>query len=269
VVNAQQQPVKVKVWQENLQDGKIRYYYRVINNTEHSIVSLSIGFDYYHGVPELSELPVGWNFNNGLPPSSVTSPSGWTPLVTTQEESNFIFINWDTPENDNRWDIKPGQMLSGFSILLPREDNRYRVGHFDVILSNSTDVSALLEADDTPPNLPDTTPPNISVTLTPNIIWPPNPKMVKVLASISVQDNRDPNPIVRLVNITCNEVIVPSQDIIAALRTDARTFFVRAERTGKRKDGRVYTVTYSATDASGNTSIATATITIPHDQRNQ
>ncbi|MEQ1838501.1 MAG: hypothetical protein ABL858_09255 [Candidatus Nitrotoga sp.] len=32
-------------------------------------------------------------------------------------------------------------------------------------------------------------------------------------------------------------------------------------------DGRVYTLTYSATDGSGNKSTASTTVTVPHDQR--
>ena len=42
--------------------------------------------------------------------------------------------------------------------------------------------------------------------------------------------------------------------------TDSRKFLLRAER------GMVYTVTYSATDGSGNKSTASATVTVPHDQ---
>jgi hypothetical protein len=41
--------------------------------------------------------------------------------------------------------------------------------------------------------------------------------------------------------------------------------YLRAERSGKG-DGRVYTITYQAVDASGNTSEATATVTVPHNQ---
>ena len=41
---------------------------------------------------------------------------------------------------------------------------------------------------------------------------------------------------------------------------------MRAERKGNGP-GRVYTATYSATDASDNTAQASATIKVPHDQR--
>jgi len=41
-------------------------------------------------------------------------------------------------------------------------------------------------------------------------------------------------------------------------------FQLRAERLGGGT-GRIYTITYTASDASGNTATATATVTVPHD----
>ena len=38
---------------------------------------------------------------------------------------------------------------------------------------------------------------------------------------------------------------------------------LRSERSGKGS-GRVYTITYSATDASGHTTVRQATVTVPH-----
>ena len=43
------------------------------------------------------------------------------------------------------------------------------------------------------------------------------------------------------------------------------TFDLRAERSALG-DGRIYTITYQATDTCGNTNHATATVTVPHDQ---
>jgi hypothetical protein len=51
----------------------------------------------------------------------------------------------------------------------------------------------------------------------------------------------------------------------ASFGTDDREFLLRAERTG-RGTGRIYTVTYEATDASGNLTDATAEVTVSHDQ---
>ncbi|MBL7064891.1 MAG: VWA domain-containing protein, partial [Anaerolineae bacterium] len=43
------------------------------------------------------------------------------------------------------------------------------------------------------------------------------------------------------------------------------TFKLRAERSGTG-DGRIYTITYQVTDACGNSTIATATVTVPHSR---
>jgi hypothetical protein len=45
--------------------------------------------------------------------------------------------------------------------------------------------------------------------------------------------------------------------------TGSLTLNVRAERAG-HGTGRIYTITVACTDASGNQSIATVTVTIPH-----
>jgi hypothetical protein len=92
-----------------------------------------------------------------------------------------------------------------------------------------------------------------------------------------VKDDYDPQPEVRLESITANEVLDKDDIKDAQLGTDDRSFKLRPER-GRRNDeqektdriakqlGRIYTVTYSATDASGNKATASATVTVPHDQ---
>ena len=43
------------------------------------------------------------------------------------------------------------------------------------------------------------------------------------------------------------------------------TFNLRSERSGSGS-GRIYTITYKATDASGNYAIGTVIIEVPHNQ---
>lgn len=119
----------------------------------------------------------------------------------------------------------------------------------------------------------DTTPPEISVEVAPHRLWPPRHKLVEVTATVTVTDVCDPNPAVTLVSITSNE---PDDGIgdgsttgdiqDAAFGTDDRVFSLRAERAGGRQ-GRIYTIVYSATDCSGNVAAASATVTVPHDRR--
>jgi len=43
------------------------------------------------------------------------------------------------------------------------------------------------------------------------------------------------------------------------------TIYLRAERSGN-SDGRIYTISYEATDCAGNTATAACYVTVPHNQ---
>jgi photosystem II stability/assembly factor-like uncharacterized protein len=114
----------------------------------------------------------------------------------------------------------------------------------------------------------DSTPPNISLTLEPNVLWPPDHKLRTIRAHVTTSDTCDPNPTFALKSIAIQDgdatgVIAP-QDMVAGLEEETSTFQLRAERPGK--GDRRYLVTYTATDANGNTTDATATVLVPHDQ---
>jgi hypothetical protein len=129
-------------------------------------------------------------------------------------------------------------------------------------------------ADTTPLQILDVSAPTVAVTLSPSGLWAPNHKFRVVTATITVTDNCDPNPAVTLVSITSNE---PAEGAIgkgdkgpdvqdAEFGSDDRTFALRAEReTGQGSTGRAYTVTYRVMDVSGNTTEATATVTVATD----
>jgi hypothetical protein len=135
-----------------------------------------------------------------------------------------------------------------------------------------TDTNGASASDNVVVTIRDTTPPNLLVSLSPNSLWPPNHKMVDITANITVTDACDAHPTVKLVSITSNEPANStgdgntSPDISGAtFGTDDRSFQLRAERKGNGH-GRVYTVIYSAQDASGNTAQQVATVTVAHDQ---
>jgi hypothetical protein len=110
-----------------------------------------------------------------------------------------------------------------------------------------------------------TAPAFVSWGLSPASLWPPNHKLVTVTANINVVDAQGSAPTVRLVSITCNDACDPATDIAgASYGTDDRQFQLKAERNGK--EGRVYTVTYSASDKAGNLVSVQPTVTVPHDQ---
>ncbi|KQC05572.1 MAG: hypothetical protein APR53_07290 [Methanoculleus sp. SDB] len=118
----------------------------------------------------------------------------------------------------------------------------------------------------------DTTPPVISVAVTPDILWPANHKMVEIQAIVTATDICDAAPVTTLVSITSNE---PDDDIgigdgdttndIQITGGSDYAFKLRAERAGTG-DGRIYTITYTATDFSGNSASASAIVSVPHEK---
>ena len=110
------------------------------------------------------------------------------------------------------------------------------------------------------------TPPVVDVSVTPDQLWPPNHKYRDVAATVDVID-ADPNATVTLLSVTSNEPDSVNRgdepnDIVIV---DDYNFELRAERHGSG-DGRVYTIAYEVTDACGNSTIASATVTVPHDK---
>jgi M6 family metalloprotease-like protein len=116
----------------------------------------------------------------------------------------------------------------------------------------------------------DVTPPSIVVDLDRYDLWPPNHKLVEILASVEVEDNCDPDPDWILESITSNEPDNGKSDgntegdIVADIGTPDDDFMLRSERQGK-EDGRIYTIIYKAWDASGNVARDTVRVEVPHD----
>lgn len=113
----------------------------------------------------------------------------------------------------------------------------------------------------------DATPPVLEVSVTPDTLWSPNHKYVTVQATVNVYDNVDPNPTVELVSVTSNEPDSINEDDKPndIIIVDDTTFELRAERLGEG-DGRIYTITYLATDYMGNSTTVSVTVTVPHNQ---
>jgi hypothetical protein len=105
------------------------------------------------------------------------------------------------------------------------------------------------------------------VTVSKDMLWPPNHKMKEVVVGYTVTDNCDAAPVVTL-TVSSNE----AEDAKGSGKTkpdwqvvDAHTVKLRAERAGGG-EGRVYTITITAKDKSGNSASHDITVTVPHSR---
>jgi len=111
--------------------------------------------------------------------------------------------------------------------------------------------------------------PTAEITLNRDTLWPPRHQYITVHARVDADDNFDPDPVVELVAVTSSQPDDglgdgDTPDDIVILNDF--TFKLRAERMGTDED-RIYTIIYSVTDACGNVTFVTATVTVPHDMR--
>lgn len=280
-------PVKVDVFAQH-SGGKISYHYRVFNNSQQDISSVSIGLDSRNDenpgndIYELYELPSGWNPRFGIPSTSSNSPTGWRVNITTPDmptpgmitldmttptENSPHAITWE-PLNQNTPKLFAGQTLAKMSVAVDKPDTNYLTGHARVTFTEGNPSSLTVPLESL-----DNTPPSLTVNLSPNILRlpdnktsspQPSRKAIAVHVSFTLKDDYDRKPEIKLESITANEPLEPDDIGDASFGLDDRYLLLRADLKGDVD--RVYTVTYSATDASGNQTLASSTVTVPHQQ---
>ncbi|MBI3481206.1 MAG: hypothetical protein HY016_12775 [Nitrosomonadales bacterium] len=252
-------PVTVGVYAQHA-GGKVVYHYRVSNNTQRNITSVSVGRDNQrdenpnNDVNELIELPAGWNAKLGIPSTSAASPTGWRASVIEPEENEAHAIIWETL-NDRSPKLVPGQTISKMSVTLERADSNYMTGHAVIAFSEGYPAELTV-----PINQLDNTPPSLTVNLHPNTLSLQNSKYVTIKAAFILKDDYDHAPEIKLESITANEPLEADDIRDASIGLDDR--YIKFRATSKNPSGRIYTVTYSATDASGNQTTASATVTV-------
>ena len=273
--------------------GNIVYNYKVVNAGTKTVIRFVIGDEFdvedNDNFPQLVRLPLGWTYGRTgetgtaiiLASGSTSQSQGWQSKVYGQQDSGLYYLEWNSLLGGRSVAVQPGQTLPGFTVTVPLVDDNlslpmvtgqpvytgpdenYIKGSFR---ANIVDVNNKSEKVWGTIEPIDTTPPTLSVTLSPDKLWPANGKLVPITATITVKDDYDPQPEIKLVSITANVILTKEDGSGVKPGTDNRKFMLKAEREGKNKAGRIYTVTYSATDGSGNKSTASATVTVPHDQ---
>jgi len=92
--------------------------------------------------------------------------------------------------------------------------------------------------------------------------------MVLVTVDVDAWDNCDAQPMCQITSVSSNETENGSGDGNTASDweiTGDLTVKLRAERSGSG-NGRIYTIDVDCTDASGNSSTDSVTVTVPHDK---
>jgi predicted extracellular nuclease len=184
------------------------------------------------------------------------------PLVPEERRYTFIF--------EGNSQVLDHMLLNEELVGLLRDQD---IAHFNTDYPSAfgSNAAVTLRSSDHDPMVAyfctDATAPKLSVSVSPDRLWPPNHKYVTVEATTTVSDDRDPSPSVALDSVTSNEPDDAPGEADGSTKDDVEivdddTFRLRAERS-EEGTGRVYTVTYSATDACGNVTVATATVTAP------
>ena len=107
-----------------------------------------------------------------------------------------------------------------------------------------------------------------SVTASPDVLWPPNHKMIPVVVTATATDNCGGSPTCAITMVTSNEPVDGLGDGHFApdwIITGPQTVSLRAERSGPG-DGRLYSVTDTCTDGSGNAASQIVVVQVPHNQ---
>jgi hypothetical protein len=268
--------------------NKIVYHYRVTNKSRLDITAVSIGYDTGNDndpgndVWELTELPSGWNPKLGIPAANSNSPTGWRVSMTTpSEESKTHAVTWEIINNKSPL-IGSGQTMAKMSVAVDKADASYMTGHALVTFSDGPPAPVAKDSPKDPPKespaaaetkspplniaVPieplDKKPPTLAVTLTPSTISSPDSRHIPVNVTFATkEDDFDNLPEIKLESITANEPLEPDDIRDASYGLDDRHLRLRSSHGGSAD--RIYTVTYSATDASGNQTIASATVTVP------
>lgn len=233
---AEDYPARVASYAEH-QGGNIVYHYELRNSGSAEIRRFIVGCDCrwpLDAIPELQVLPVGATFARtddlgtwyDLPPEATLQPAGWRARVFRPTNLSGHWIEWYAPGVRGSG-VAPGRSLTGFRIAVPGTDESYLTGTFTAFPEGSRNsVTASLA-------LLDTTPPTLSLEARAAPAEAGTTAAVRVIAT--VKDDRDPEP----------QLTVESMS-----RADTPT-------------GPGYVITYSATDASGNRTLASTRVPLP------
>ncbi|MCL6570536.1 MAG: DUF5011 domain-containing protein [Bacillus sp. (in: Bacteria)] len=213
---------------------------------------------------------------NEVIPVDTTAPV--TTASTNNEANQNGWFNEDVPVTlaatddisgvaNTYYSVDGTEAQSGTALIVSGEGNH-------VVTYWSVDEAGNEEAAKTTAINIDTKAPTLTMVLDKSTLWSPNHKLVAITASTQAADGLSGMESVVLTSIISNEVdfdpSVVDDDVAndiqeAAFGENDTNFLLRSERSGEGT-GRIYTITYTATDLAGNQTTATAVVEVPHDK---
>ncbi len=179
------------------------------------------------------------------------------PIVRiTNRASGHVF--WGTTHDRDNLNITPGDAVITTALDVPAALEH---GTSDLVVIANGIPSAPIEVND---------PPAESAAASLPTLWPPNGGLVADVISGTVKDQGDSGIDSASLKYTVADeygTVQPSGSF--TLQPDGTysfTVMLEASRHGNDKDGRVYTITISASDNAGNPSSTSITVTVPHDR---
>ena len=192
-------------------------------------------------------------------PPAITAPPAVT--ITSDANSCGAFVS----------DAALGTALASdnCSVTVTRSgvpaDNNFPVGTTAIIYTATDGAGNTASATQNVTVIDDTPPVITGASVDKPTLWPPNHQMVDVMVSYTATDNCA--TVSTALNVSSNEPVNGAGDGNTATDweiVDAHHLRLRAERSG-RGNGRIYTITITATDSFGNTSSQVVTVHVPHN----
>jgi endo-1,4-beta-xylanase len=202
---------------------------------------------------------------------TLIKPDTTSPVTTDNAPEDWvnkdITVTFSSNDNDSGvaatyYKIDNGTVQSGNSVTISDEG-------IHTLTYWSVDNAGNVEQVNTKTIKLDKTASTLNILLDKTTLLLANHKMVPISATINASDAASGIHSVVLTTITSNETI-QSDDIQNAnynkpISGTSDSFTLRAERLGKG-NGRVYTITYTATDKAGNVITKSVEVSVPHDK---
>ncbi|MEK3883744.1 sugar-binding protein [Paenibacillus sp. PL2-23] len=189
------------------------------------------------------------------PVTTTNAPSGW---VSDEVEVQLTASDDLSGVASTYYRLNGGEETAGTSLTIV-EEGVHTLQYWSVDEAGNAETAQTVEIK------VDRTGPVLQVNTNLQSLWPPNGKFHDIIVDVSAEDELSGTASIVLTGISSNEAgeLEDIQD--AEYGTFDTRFKLRAKREGSGS-GRVYTVSYRATDAAGNVSTGEGYVVVEHDQ---